>query len=169
MAKRPALIRRVPRFRWHPPQPERLVKREIPAFEGDVAVLERELVPRFRTLDEGSLRAQNAFRLGQLTLILGGAAATALGAVHAGLGGGVLALGVVEAVVTGILAGMVEYLRRRNLQREYFTNRLKAERLRAEYFLFLGRIGSYAAADDDERGRRLRRRLNEIESAEEQS
>jgi hypothetical protein len=168
VAKRPAFIRRVPSFRWHPPQHERLVKREIPAFEADVALLEREFVPRFRALDEGSLRAQNAFRLGQLTLIFGGAAATCLGAVHAALGGGVLALGVVEAVVTGVLAGMVEYARRRNLQRKYFTNRLKAERLRAEYFLFLGRIGSYAAPDEDERRRRLRRRLNEIESAEDE-
>jgi hypothetical protein len=158
----------LPRLRWKPGKEQPFVSESMlarcPALRTEIDLLEQELVPRFRSLDQGSLRAQNTFRLGQLSVIFGGSAASALGAVHAGLGGGVVALAVAEALVAGLLAGAVVFVRGRNAQREYFTTRLKAERLRAEYFRFLARAGGYGADDDGERLRLLRSRIRTIES-----
>jgi Protein of unknown function (DUF4231) len=137
-----------------------------PALGADFDVLDDELLPLFYELDEGALRAQNDFRLGQLLVIVGGAAATALGAVQAALGGGVTEIGIAEALVAGALAAVVAHVRGRQAQKEYFTTRLKAERLRGEYFLFLGRVEPYDAADDDERRLRLRRQVAQIEVEE---
>ena len=165
------LFSSLPRLRWKPGTSQPFVSgstlARCPAIRADVDRLERELVPRFRHLDEESLRTQNTFRLGQLSLIVGGAAATVLGAVQTALGGGVVALAIPEAVLAGLLAGTTVYIRGRNAQRAYFTSRLKAERLRAEYFLVLAHAGVYAAVDDPERLLLLRRRIRAIDSQEE--
>ena len=134
--RRLALFAALPRLRWKPEQGKPFVSESslarYPELRGEVDLLEREVGPAFRRLDEGSLRTQNGFRLGQLSLIVGGATASALGAVQTGFGGGIVALAITEAVVAGVLAGATVYIRGRNAQREYFTTRLKAERLRAE-------------------------------------
>jgi hypothetical protein len=160
----------LPQLRWKPGDSQPFVSgstlARCPAVGADVDLLEQELVPRFRRLDEESLRTQNAFRLGQLSLIAGGAAASVLGAVQTALGGGILELAIPEAVLAGLLAGTTVYIRGRNAQRAYFTSRLKAERLRAEYFLVLAHAGDYAGVDDSERRRLLRRRIRAIESQE---
>jgi len=157
----------LPRLRWRPEDPYPLVApaalARSPALEPDIELLERELVPLFRRLDEQSLRAQNAFRLGQLAIIVGGMVSSTLGAVQTALGGGFLALAAPEAIIAGLLTSALVYVRGRNAQREYFTRRLKAERLRSEYFLFLSRVGEYAEDDDDKRGRILQRRTREVD------
>jgi Protein of unknown function (DUF4231) len=135
----------------------------MPALGPDFEILERELLPDFYELDDAALCAENTFRLGQLFVIVGGATATSLGAVQAALGGGVTAIGIAEALVAGALAGAVSYVRGRDAQREYFTSRLKAERLRGEYFLFLGRVRPYDT-DDDDRLARLRSQVDGITS-----
>ena len=167
------LFSSLPRLRWKPGSSQPFVSdstlARCPALRADVDLLEQELVPQFRRLDEESLRTQNTFRLGQLSLIVGGTAAAALGAVQTALGGGVVELAIPEAVLAGLLAGATVYIRGRNAQREYFTARLKAERLRAEYFLVLAHAGDYAGVDDSERLRFLRRRIRELESHEEES
>jgi hypothetical protein len=167
------LFSSLPRLRWKPGSSQPFVSdatlARCPALRADVDLLEQELVPQFRRLDEKSLRTQNTFRLGQLSLIVGGTAAAALGAVQTALGGGVVALAIPEAVLAGLLAGAAVYIRGRNAQREYFTARLKAERLRAEYFLVLAHAGDYAGVDDSERLRFLRRRIRAIESHQEES
>ena len=140
-----------------------------PALRSEVDLLEREVGPAFRRLDEGSLRTQNGFRLGQLSLIVGGAVASALGAVQTGFGGGVVTLAITEAVVAGVLAGATVYIRGRNAQREDFTSRLKAERLRAEYFLALAHCGDYAVSDDAERLVRLRAGIGQSSRGREQA
>ena len=164
---RPTSLAQVPRLRWRPGVREPLVKPEVraaaPALEPDFEILDAELLPTFHELDEGALRAQNDFRLGRILIILGSALATALGAVQAALGGGVMALGVAEAIVAGAFAAVVAFVRGREAQKEYFTGRLKAERLRGEYFLFLGRIAPYETGDDDDRRSLLHRRVAEIE------
>lgn len=164
---RPTFLARLPRLRWRPGEREPLVRPDVrtaaPELEPDFEILDAELVPTFHELDEGALRAQNDFRLGQVLVILGGALATALGAVQAALGGGVTEIGVAEAIVAGILAAVVAYVRGRQAQRAYFTGRLKAERLRGEYFFFLGRVAPYAVEDGAERRRILRRRVAEID------
>lgn len=166
-----ALFGPLPRVRWRPgedaPFVDAAAAARSPDLRADLDVLERELVPRFRTLDRESLQAQNTFRLTSLAIIAGGAVASILGAVQTGLGGGVAAIGVVEAVLAGILSATVVYARGRGAQREYSTKRVKAERLRAEYFLFLARSAEYADCDDGARVRRLRARIRSIESQQE--
>lgn len=166
----PAFLRRRPRVVWRPPPPQPLVPDELrrasPDLEAEFATLERELVPTFTALDRDAMRAQNAFRLGQLVLILGGLTATVLGAVQAALGGGVLWVGLVQAVVAGALGAAVVYLQLGHTQREYLTKRVKAERLRGEYFQFLGRLAPYDEGDDTARAARLRRRVSEVDLEE---
>ena len=120
--RRLALFAALPRLRWKPEQGKPFVSESslarYPELRGEVDLLEREVGPAFRRLDEGSLRTQNGFRLGQLSLIVGGATASALGAVQTGFGGGVVALAITEAVVAGVLAGATVYIRGRNAQRE---------------------------------------------------
>ncbi len=167
---RPTFLARAPQLRWRPGAREPLVKPEMraaaPALEPDFGVLETELLPTFHELDEQALRAQNDYRLGRIMIILGSAVATALGAVQAALGGGETAIGVAEAIVAGAFAAVVAFVRGREAQKEYFTARLKAERLRGEYFSFLGRVAPYEVDDDEERRSLLHRRVAEIEIEE---
>ena len=165
---RPALLASLPRPRWRAERRPPLIAPEVraasPALATDYEILDRELMPDFTAFDEEALRAQNTFRLGQLFVILAGAAATSLGAVQAALGGGVTELGVAEALIAGALTGAVTYIRGREAQLEYFTSRLKAEQLRGECFLFLGRIGAYGVANEEERVGRLREQVSAIAS-----
>ncbi len=52
--------------------------------------------------------------------------------------------GLLESVLAAALGGGIVVATLRTNQRGYYTNRLKAERLRSEYFLFVGRLGHYA-------------------------
>lgn len=159
-----------PRLRWRAGERYPLVQPDLrstaPALAEDFEVLDQELLPLYYKLDEEALQAQNSFRLGQVMVILGGALATALGAIQAALGGGVTEIGVAEAIVAGALAAVVAYVRGRQAQREYFTTRLKAERLRKEYFVFLGRVDPYDSDDAEERRTLLHREVARIEVQE---
>lgn len=141
------LFRRLPTLRWRAKKDEHLVppavRANYPSLADDFFLLEQELVPHFRTLDNEALRAQNRFRLEQVVIIFGGALATALGAVQVALINTVWS-GIVEAVLTIILAAIAQRARAWNAQNRYFTNRLAAETLRSVYFKFLGRLGPYA-------------------------
>jgi hypothetical protein len=163
----PAFLTQRPRVRWRPGERRPLVRAELrqecPALAEDFAALDDLLLPTFYELDEEALRAQNSFRLGQVLIIVGGSAVTALGAVQAALGGGVTELGVAAAIVSGVLAAVVSYVRGRDAKTEYFTTRLKAERLRGEYFLYLGHVAHYDLHDAGERRFRLRKQLEAIE------
>jgi hypothetical protein len=120
--------------------------------------------PYFRELDQEALKAQNQFRLGQVALIFGGAVATILGAVQAALAKQMWAR-LVETIWADALTGIIYYTQQMKAQERYFTNRLKAEALRGEYFLFLGRIGPYA--DDENRISYLITRVADINAGEE--
>jgi len=163
-----ALRSTFPRLRWRPGERYPLVPPEVradaTALADDLAILDAELLPDFYDFDEAALHAQNTYRLGQTVVIVGGAVATALGAVQAALGGGVAEIAIAEALVAGILTGAVAYLRGRRAQQDYFTSRLKAERLRSEYFVFLGRVAPYDAPDPAQRLAQLRARLAEVTS-----
>ena len=167
---KPALVKSLPHPRWRPGPRYPLVppkdRAAAPALADDLEILDRELLPDFYELDEGAQRAQNTYRLGQVFVILGGAAATALGAVQTALGGGNVVIGIAEALVSGALTGGVAYVRGRQAQHEYFTTRLKAERLRGEYFLFLGRLEPYRAAAREQRMAALRGRVGQIVTEE---
>jgi hypothetical protein len=121
-------------------------------------------MPAFGRLDEAASRAQNTFRLERLALIFGGAVATSLGAVQASVGGGVAALALIQATLAGGLSIVAFVAGARRSQQAYLTSRLKAERLRGEYFLFLVRHGPYA--DEGGRTAALAARVEEIEAEE---
>jgi hypothetical protein len=167
---KPGVFALRPRLQWHPPARTPLVEADVwaaaPELGPDLDVLERVLLPDYYDFDESAQRAQNTFRLGQILIIVGGATATALGAVQAALGGGVAWLGIAGAIIAGALTGGVAYVRGQHAQRDYFTDRLKAERLRSEYFVFLGRLAPYDSAADDERVARLRNRVGLIATQE---
>jgi hypothetical protein len=156
------LFERLPRFRWKRSEGQEIippgVQTQCPELATDFKLLAEELMPHFRELDANALQLQNEFRLEQVLLIFGGALATILGALHASLGA--VWLGITESVLAAALSAVAMRAKTTRVQQDYFTDRLKAEKLRAEYFLFLGRAGTYA--EDTERLRQLVRRVAEI-------
>lgn len=168
MLKRISLFKRLPMLFWHPRINEQIVPIEkqnnYPDFKADFDVLEQNLMPYFRELDNEALRAQNQFRRQQLTLIIGGVIASTLGAVQAAIAKEAKWPGIAEAGLTAFLTMVAFFARELNTQKNFYANRLKAETLRGEYFLFLGRVGSYAK--DADRMPNLIRRVAEIEAEE---
>ena len=167
MLRRITLFKRLPMLRWRPRGNEQIVppetQNQFPDLTSDFAILEQDLMPSFRKLDNEALRAQNRFRLQQVVLIVGGVIAITLGAVRAAHTDAIWS-GIAEAAVAGLLTSVSFIAREFNEQKKYFSNRLKAETLRGEYFLFLGRIGNYA--NDADRAQNLIRRVADIESEE---
>jgi hypothetical protein len=167
--RKPALTRYLPRL-WGVPEQHPIMsadeQQRFPDLRHDFELLRPELDEAFLELDRDALAGQNRFRLVNLLLIVGGAAATALGAVQAAAHGGKFWLGIAEAVVAGLLAPLAIAARSGRAHRAYFTNRLKAERLRSEYFVFLVRAGEYYGLDDERRVEVLRERVAAIEDAE---
>jgi hypothetical protein len=138
----------------------------FPELSDEFAVLDAELMPVFRALDHTAQEAQNRFRLVQLLLIVGGATATVLGAIQAALHGGELVLGISEAALAGLLVPLAIAARTGTSHRAYLTSRLKAERLRSEYFVYLAAAGEYAALDSGGRRELLVRSVAAIEDSE---
>jgi len=163
------MFKRLPSLRWSSPRDQQIVsmdaQKQSPLFADDFKTLEDELMPHFRELDAEALRVQNQFRLDQITLILGGALATILGALHASLSAApAVWAGIIESVLAAALSAVALRLQGTHAQERYFSDRLKAETLRSEYFLFLGRVGTYA--DEQERLPCLIRRVADIKIGE---
>jgi hypothetical protein len=167
------LLARFPKLFWRPdvdhewPDDPKVVKRKhlvrYGELRGDLGVWVDAVEPRWRRLDHRARILQNQFWRQHLALIIGGLAATALGAIQAAVGGGVVGLAAAQAVLAGVLAGLTVLIRSRRAQQRFLTTRLSAERVKSEYFLFLGRVGDY-----DEPGRELRldQQVSDIEAAE---
>jgi hypothetical protein len=163
------LFKRLPKLRFKPLEKKEVIpveaQAQCPDLAADLATLESELMPYFRELDASALRFQNQFRLYQVTLIFGGALATILGALHASLASGAGTwIGISEAVLAAVLSGVAVRSQTTRAHERYSTDRLKAERLRSEYFLFLGRVGTYS--DERERLPQLIRRIGEVKIGE---
>lgn len=167
----PALLRRfpVPWKRLPPDYPlvSSILRADLPMLEDELAYLDREIVPRFRSVDHAAVRAQHSFRLAGVTLIIGGAVATSLGAAQTAIGGGSLGIGIAEAVVAAAVSGITVYARGRRFQQTYLNKRVAAERIKSQYYLYVTRAGIYGVDDDSERHRRLRGALDMIEAGEE--
>ena len=169
----PALLVRWPRFFWRPPEDdswdddwpvlERAWLKDYPELAPDLTVWCEQLEPRFRRLDHRAQILQNQFWRQRVTLVGGGLVATSLATVQAAVGGGVIALAAVQAGLTGLLAGLTVLIRSRRAQHGYLTARLKAERIKSEFFLFLARAAHYA---DGDRVTRLLQEVDDIEMAE---
>ena len=163
------LFKRLPRLVWSPMPDEDIVppdaQAQHPALSGDLKTLGDELLPHFRELNAYALQYQNEFRRDQLILISGGALAAVLGVLHVSVPHAAATwAGITEAVLAAALSALALRARTVGGQRRYFTWRLKAEKLRSEYFLFLGSVGVYA--DRKARVPNLIRRVAEIKSGE---
>ncbi len=156
------LFKRFPRFRLlreERPLVSPEERSNYPSFTADFATLERELMPHFYELDSEALRRQNWYRWMYIILIFGGAIATILGIAQLaflttawpGIAGTVVAAGL------GLATAVSQAF---NHHERYLNARLAAERLRGEYFLFLGRFDQYA--NDQDRVQKLIRRVAEI-------
>jgi hypothetical protein len=172
----PALLARWPKLFWRSSVDEPwpgdwpVVRQEqlgdYPVLRPDLQVWVYDLEPRFRRLDHQAQILQNQFWRQNLALILGGLVATTLGAVQAAIGGGVAGIAVAQAVLTGLLAGLAVLIRSRRAQQGYLTTRLTAERIKSEFFLFLGGVGDYARGRGaGDRAARLRQQVDDIEGA----
>ncbi|MGQ9628072.1 MAG: DUF4231 domain-containing protein [Anaerolineae bacterium] len=158
------MFKRLPTFRWKPPPRQELVPREEqanhPELEKDFEKLRDHLMEEFWKLDEEALKHQNQFRLDQMQIIFGGVLAALLGVLQAALSNVTWIPGVLEAILASYLGYVAFRSRGLKSQEKWIASRLKAERLRGEYFLFLGRIGEYA--DNKERVPALIRRVADI-------
>jgi hypothetical protein len=172
--KLPALVARFPKPFWWRPDPDNPWAGDWPVLPQDADERYPQLVPDFqlwrdelerpfRRLDHDAQLLQHQFWRQQVALIAGGLLATALGAYQAATGGGNQGVAAVQAVLTGVLTGLTALVRARRAQQGYLSARLKAERIKSEFFLFLARVGAYAGADREER---LRQQVEDIADAE---
>jgi hypothetical protein len=165
----PALLAHFPRFRWKDPKPDpetdAVLGKPFPAdlrphYAADLAVLNEHLLPQYVAEELDASRAQNEYRRDQVVLIIGGIIATGLAAAPGELTGA--GWKVAAAIAASFLAIWAGRSRDLNSQERWRTSRLKAELLKSEYFLFLGRAEPYDK--DGCRIRNLRRRVAEIRS-----
>jgi uncharacterized protein DUF4231 len=169
----PALITRFPRLFWRPSEEEPWDNdwpvvpaqslEDYPWLRTDLMVWPGQLEHRFRRLDQRAQILQNRFWRQRVLLIGGGLLATSLATVQAAIGGRNVFLAVTQAGLTGLLAGLTVLIRSRRAQQGYLSARLKSERIKSEFYLFLARAGDYA---DDDRLTRLSRAVDDIEAAE---
>lgn len=164
-SRRPALLVRFPGFRRKPGRPvvDRQDLEGFPLLAEDLGLWAELHEERFRRLDDRAQHLQNQFWRQHVVLIIGGLVATSLGAVQAAAGSGYVVLAVIQAVLVGVLAGVTVLVRSRRAQQGYIAARLKAERMRSELYLFLGRVGHYAGPQPADR---LQEQIDDIEAAE---
>ncbi len=159
------LFRRFPNFHPLPREEQQLVppekRKQYPTFAEDFETLERELMPYFRELDNEALRRQNWYRWMYVILIFGSALVTVLGIVQLAFIN-IRGIGISGAVVATILGIVTTASRAFNHQERYLNARLAAERLRSEYFLFLGRFDDYA--NEHDRVRKLIQHVTDIKA-----
>ncbi len=162
-------LRHIPLFKRFPTfhlamREDDLVKPEkrnkYPAFADDFKMLDDQLIPIFRDFDNEALISQNAYRRMYVILILGGALVTILGIVQIALIDTAW-IGIVGSVVALALGVVTTLSSRLNYQKRYLNARLTAERLRSEYFLFVGRFDQY---DDQDRIQKLKKRVADIKA-----
>ena len=145
------LFKRFPNFRPLPHEAQQLVpldeRKSYPTLSKDFETLDKELMPSFRELDNEALSRQNRYRWMYIILIFGGATTTILGVVQLAFIT-ISWIGIIGAIVAGIVALATTMLQTFKDHEHYLNARLAAERLRSEYFLFLGRCGQYANEQD---------------------
>lgn len=145
----PPLLRRFPKLRaptdsWPVIPPKK--RAGYPELADDFTVLDREVAPAFTEYDKAALHGQNSYRRQQVLIVLGAALMTGMGGLQAVLPGQRWP-SVVLAVLGGLFAASARAAGEQDLQRDYLTARVKAERLRSLHFLYLSRSGPYAGPD----------------------
>ncbi len=163
------LFKRLPKFHPLPHEEQQLIplaeKGQYPAFLQEFEILERELMPHFRTLDNEAIEHQNWYRGMYVILIFGSALVTILGIVQLAVNvNGIGIAGTIVAACLGITTLIVHAFRHHE---RYLNARLASELLRSEYFLFLGRLDPYA--HEQNRIQRLIERVTDIKMRGERS
>lgn len=143
------LFKRHPRFCLHYREQEPLVEDtgKYPALTADFKLLDDILMPLYHQYNKEALHLQNAHWWTYVILIVGGAIATICGILQ--LAFNVDAFGIMGAIVATVLGSTTLVLNSFHYQERYMDTRLAAERLRGEYFLFLGHLGQYKDGDQE--------------------
>lgn len=139
------------------------VRAKYPALEADFRALDDVVAAPFEESDLGALRNQNSYRAEQLLVILGSALVSVLGAAEAAFAGQRW-WGVGVAVAGVLVAGGSRFARERDSLTSFLKARVRAERLRGEFFWFLARLKPY---DGDDRVPALRRAVARIRRGQE--
>ncbi len=135
-------------------------KSKYASFETDFATLDKGLLPLFYKLDyEASLR-QYQYRALYLILIFGSLLTSMLGIVQIASPDANWP-GILGAVAAAAITIVTALSRTLNHHKRYLDTRLAAERLRSEYFLFLGRCKPYE--HDLDRVRILHKHVTDIQ------
>jgi Protein of unknown function (DUF4231) len=159
-----ALFKRFPTLNPLPAREQHLVppdeRSPYPSLMSDFETLDALLMPVFRELDKETLRQQNRYRWMYIVLIFGGTLATILGVIQ--LAFSTLSWpGFAGAIVAAILAVTTTVSRTFKHHEHYLNARLASERLRGEYFLFLGHCPPYE--NDQDRIQHLRQIVTELQ------
>jgi hypothetical protein len=147
----PALFKRLPLRRpdAYPANPTG-DRAHYPTLAPDFAVLDEHLGDDFKRWDRIALRNQFSYRRQQVYFVLAGSAlVSVLGTVQASSPGHRWP-GIALAVVSVIVTGSTKITNERGTQSEWLKARVRAERLRAQYFRYLARVGPYAGPDRDD-------------------
>jgi hypothetical protein len=134
-----------------------------PNLNADFTILDDEVKSAFTDYDLAALRDQNRYRRQQVLILLGAALVAGLGGLQAVFPAERWP-GVLMAVLAAALAATTLFAKESESQAEYLDARVKAERLRALYFLYLSASGPYAGPD---RTSNLRRAVVAIKRGEE--
>jgi hypothetical protein len=160
-----ALINRFPLPTRHVSAP--IVDPEVRARYSDLGDdfedLDTVVAEPFEESDLEALQNQNAYRAEQVLVILGSGLVSVLGAAEAAFAGQRW-WGVAVAVAGVLVAGGSQYAKERDSLNKFLSARVRAERLRGEYFWFLARIKPY---DGDDRVPALRRAVARIRRGQE--
>lgn len=144
------LFKRLPNFHPLPDEQQELVplseRDNYPNFAREFTILEKELMPHFRELDNEAARQQNRYRWMYTILIFGGALVTILGIIQ--LMAISLGVGITETSIAAIIGSATVFIYTSHHHKRYFNARLAAELLRGEYFLFLGHLEPYTNEHD---------------------
>ena len=114
-----------------------------PELAPDFTKLDQEVTPVFTKYDLAALRGQNRYRRQQVLILLGTALVTGLGGLQA-VFPALRWPGVLLAVLGAALAATTQFAKESESQTEYLDARVKAERPRELYFLYLSAKGPYA-------------------------
>jgi hypothetical protein len=160
-----ALFKRFPLPARHESDPivDPQVRARYSELDADFRQLDDVVAEPFEENDLQALRSQNAYRAEQVLVILGSALVSVLGAAEAAFAGQRW-WGVAVAVAGVLVAGGSQYSKERDSLNKFLGARMRAERLRGEYFWFLARIRPY---DGDDRVPALRRAVARIRRGQE--
>lgn len=139
-----------------------------PLLATDLQLLEAELEERRHELSREADSSKKHFLFAQWIAVIGGVVLVALGAVGTALSasgnaspGDVQLVPIIGAVLSLVIGVFVLIGREMDWQREWLDKRAASEKLKHEYYFFLGRVRGYGKTDNPEV--LLRQRLRAVE------